>query len=263
MSHYAYWSLQKLPFGRPELADEFFPGRPQREALARLNYLICGGRSSGLLIAPCGAGRTTLLNRIAVSAGFGDTAVDMVRTGGRNRSAEELLVHLAMRLGASRLGAGCSRGDVYRQVSERVGASARQSVRTVWLLDDATPLAAETAGALAAESPWFTAVIGCSPHDALQLAASLGGCPLRIDLEAFDLSDTAAYVRHSVAQAGGREELFKDAAIVRLHELSEGRVATIARLGDLALLAGAGQNAQQVTPELIEAVQYEVMPAAA
>lgn len=258
MSHYAYWSLQKLPFGRPELADEFFAGRPQREALARLNYLICGGRSSGLLIAPSGAGRTTLLNRVAVSAGFGDCAVDMVRTGARNRSTEELLVHLAMRLGASRL-----RGDVYRQVSERVAASARQSVRTVWLLDDATPLAAETAGALSAESPWFTAVIGCSPHDALQLAAALGGCPLRIDLEAFDLSDTAAYVRHSVAQAGGREELFKDAAIVRLHELSEGRVATIARLGDLALLAGAGQNAQQVTPELVEAVQYEVMPAAA
>lgn len=262
MSHYAYWSLQKLPFGRPELADDFFAGRPQREALARLNYLISGGRSSGLLITPSGAGRTTLLNRIAVSAGFGDTAVDMVRTGARNRSAEELLVHLALRLGVSQLGPG-RLGDVYRQVSERIAASARQSVRTVWLLDDATPLAAETAGALAAETPWFTAVVGCSPHDALQLAAAVGGCPLRIDLEAFDLSDTAAYIRHSIAQAGGREALFKDAAIVRLHELSEGRVATIARLADLALLAGAGEQAHQVTPELVEAVQYEVMPAAA
>ncbi|WP_164104051.1 hypothetical protein [Candidatus Laterigemmans baculatus] len=272
MSHYAYWSLHRMPFGRPELADDFFAGRPQREALARLDYLISGGRSSGLLIAPAGAGRTMLLHRIAVSAGFGDTAVDMVRTGARNRSAEELLVHLAQRLGVTHLGVthfgsgrlGSGRlGDVYRQVSERIAASARQSVRTVWLLDDATTLAAETAGALAAETPWFTAVIGCSPHDALSLAAAVGGCPLRIDLDPFDLADTAGYIRHALAQAGAREEVFKDAAIVRLHELAEGRVGTIARLADLALLAGAGEQAKQISAELVEAVQYEVMPAAA
>lgn len=258
MSHYAYWSLQKLPFGRPELADDFFAGRPQREALARLHYLICGGRSSGLLIAPAGAGRTTLLGRVAVSAGFGDCAVDMVRTGARHRSRDELLVQLAVRLGTNPL-----RGDLFRQVSERIEASARQSVRTVWLLDDATPLAADLAGALADECSWFTAVIGCSPQDALELAAALGGCPLRIDLDAFDLSDTAAFVRHSLAQAGGREDIFRDTAMVRLHELAEGCVATISRLAELALLAGAAQQAREITAELVEAVQFEVIQQAA
>lgn len=258
MFPHAYWSLQKLPFGRPETADEFFAGRPQREALARLDYLITGGRSSGLLIAPAGAGRTTLLNRVAVSAGFGDCAVDMVRTGARNRSRDDLLLQLAMRLGTTR-----SAHDPHQQVAERMMASARQGVRTVWLIDDATAIAAETAGSLAAESPWVTAVIGCTPHNALEIAAALGGCPLRIDVEAFDLSDTAAYVRHAIAAAGGREELFNDAAIVRLHELGEGRVATVARLAELALLTGAGQNAKRVTPELVEAVQYEVIRSAA
>ncbi len=40
MSQLSHWSLTRLPYGPPRRAGEFFAGSPQREALARLEYLI-------------------------------------------------------------------------------------------------------------------------------------------------------------------------------------------------------------------------------
>lgn len=258
MSYQKYWSLSKLPFGRPESTDDFFSGRPQREAIARLDYLIRGGHNAGLLIAEPGVGQTTLLRRIAESAGFGNCAVDMIRTTAKHRSRDELLHQLAIRMGSTRLFS-----DAYRQVCDRITASGRQRVRTVWLIDGATNTAAELAGLLSSECPWLTAVVGCSPEQAIRIATIMGGCSLRIDLDPFDLSDTMAFVRHQVRAAGNSAKIFSDAAIVRLHELSEGRVATIARLAELSLPVGAAQNASLINADVVEAVQFEVVSARA
>ena len=140
MSYQKYWSLSKLPFGRPETADEFFAGRPQREALARIDYLIRSGHNHGLVISPPAVGRTCLMSRVAQSAGFGDCAVDMVYTGAQDRSCDQLLRQLAIKLGSQRL-----ISDGYRQVLERVTAAGRSRIRTVWLIDDCTPAAASVA----------------------------------------------------------------------------------------------------------------------
>lgn len=256
MSYQKYWSLSKLPFGRPESSDDFFAGRPQREAIARLDYLIRGGHNAGLLIATPGVGQTTLLRRVAESSGFGDCAVDIVRTTAKHRTRVELLQQLAIRLGSTRL-----ISDGYRQVCDRITASGRQRVRTVWLIDGSTSIAADVAASLSAECPWLTTVVGCTPEKALKIAAAMGGCSLRIDLDAFELTDTMSYVRHQVSAAGGTSKIFSDAAVVRLHELSEGRVAIIARLAELALPVGAAQNDTQINADVIETVQYEVVSA--
>lgn len=254
MSYQKYWSLSKLPFGRPESSDDFFSGRPQREAIARLDYLIRGGHSAGLLIAEPGVGQTTLLRRVAESAGFGDCAVDIVRTTAKHRSRDELLHQLAIKLGSTRLFS-----DAYRQVCDRITASGRQRVRTVWLIDGATSIAAELAGLLSSECTWLTAIAGCTPEQAMRIAAVMGGCSLRIDLDPFDLSDTINYVRHQTRAAGCQAKIFSDGAVVRLYELSEGKVATVARLAELALPVGAAQNATQINADVIEAVQFEVV----
>jgi type II secretory pathway predicted ATPase ExeA len=258
MSYQKYWSLNKLPFGRPTAADDFYSGRPQREALARLDYLIRGGHSHGLVIAPHGVGQTILLRRAAASAGFGDCAIDTVYTAARGRSRRDLLLHLALKLGCHQRAR-----DPYRAVQDRMAASARARVRTVWLLDDCSPLAAEVAGTLAAECAWLTVVLGCRPDTALPLAAEVGGCSLRVDLEPFELSDTCGFIRHQLAVAGASAGIFTDAAMVRLHELGRGRVAAIARLAELTLPLGAAQHATHIHVDTVEAVQHEIVLAAA
>ncbi len=72
---------------------------------------------------------------------------------------------------------------------------------------------------------------------------------LRLDLDPFRLEDTMGFVRHAVAAAGARTQLFDDPALVRLHELSDGRVALAAMLADLALLASAHAGAKRVSAD--------------
>ncbi|XZE53322.1 AAA family ATPase [Planctomycetaceae bacterium SH139] len=258
MSYQKYWSLSKLPFGRPETADDFFSGRPQREAIARLDYLIRSGHSNGMVIAQSGVGRTSLLRRVASSAGFGDCAVEMVYTSAKDRDRNELLRQLAVKLGTQRL-----QTVGYRQVLERMSASGRSRVRTVWLIDDCTPAAATIASALTAECPWLTTILVCTSETALPIAANLGGCSLRVDIDPFELSDTVQFVRHQITAAGGSPAIYTDAAMVRLHELGQGLVAAIARLAELSLPVGAAQNATHIHVDVVEAVQHEIVYAAA
>lgn len=258
MTYQRYWSLAKLPFGRPETADDFFSGRPQRESLARFDYLIRSGNPSGILLATDGAGTTTLLRRVALSVGFGECATDILYTNAKGRTRDELLRQLAVRLGTQRLSV-----DSYRQIASRINAAGRSSIRTVWLIDDCTAQATETASALSAECPWLTVVLVTEPESALKVAASLGGCALRIDLEPFELGDSVEFVRHQMAAAGGEGSVFTDGALVRLYELSEGKVAKLARLAELCLPVAAAQGAERIHVDIVESVQYELVSAAA
>lgn len=257
MSYHEYWSLRRAPFSSPDCVDAFFAGRPQREAIARLEYLIGSGQGSGLLISPTGCGRSTLLRRAATSSGFGDCAVDVALTHTSQHGSADALQSLAAQLGIREQAT-----PLWRAVCDRVRAAGRQHVRTLWLIDDATTEVAEMAAALASESRAVTVVAVTQPRRAAALAVAFGACPLRLDLEPLELQDTVAYVNHALAVAGAPQAIFSDSAIVRLHELGEGRIAVIARLAELALLAGAAHQVGEIQAELVEAIQDELIRAA-
>lgn len=257
MPFYEKWSLKRAPFSRFSAADAFFSGCSQREALARLHYMVESGQSCALLISSWGCGATTLLRHVAGSSGFGDTAVDVVMTNHQGKKADDAFRSLAVQLGAS------DRADrLWRNVLERTIASARQQVRTLWLVDDATPEAAQWARRLTSENRWVTAVITSEPESVGGIMGNLGACPLRIDLEPLSLQDTLNYINHAITAAGGHGEIFSDSAVVRMHELSEGRIAVVARLAELAMQTAAGHGLQKINSDLVEAVQSEFVRAA-
>lgn len=257
MAFFENWSLKRPPFARFCVADTFFMGYSQREALARLHYMVESGQSCALLISHWGCGATTLLRHVAGSSGFGDMAVDVAMTNHHGKKGEDALRSLAVQLGAPDESA-----LLWRNVLERTVASARQHVRTLWLIDDATPEAAQWAGRLTSENRWVTAVLTTGHEQTHEIAANIGACPLRIDLEPLSLQDTLNYVAHAITAAGGRSEIFSDSAVVRLHEVAEGRIAVIARLAELAMQTAAGQGLQRIGSDLVEVVQSEFVRAA-
>ncbi|MEX0824846.1 MAG: hypothetical protein WD119_01700 [Pirellulaceae bacterium] len=257
MPFFENWSLKRSPFARFSTADSFFSGGSQREALARLHYMVESGQGCALLISPWGCGATTLLRHVAGSSGFGDTAVDVVMTNHHGKKAEDVLRSLAVQLGALDHSA-----MLWRNVLERTIASARQQVRTLWLVDDATPEAAQWAGRLTSENRWVTAVLTTGRDNVSAIAGNLGACPLRIDLEPLSLQDTFNYIAQAIAAAGGQGEIFSDSAVVRLHEIAEGRIAVIARLAELAMQTAAGHDLQKISSDLVEVVQSEFVRAA-
>jgi type II secretory pathway predicted ATPase ExeA len=81
---------------------------------------------------------------------------------------------------------------------------------------------------------------------------------LRVDVEPWEQADTEDFVKTSLAQAGQPAGLFAAPAVARLHELSHGIPRRAAQLADLALLAGTGQNLQQIDAGVVEAVYQEL-----
>src|SRR6056297_1731374 len=165
MSYHSFWSRRSVPFGASELGQLYFAAKPQREAFARLHYLVGNGHPTGLLSGEAGCGRTALLKQIASSRGFGDIAVDVALTACGQQSKEESLQSLAMQIGASPI------GSLWRSISERVLASARQKVRTLWLIDDASSEIARLGGSLVSENRWMT-VIAVSPPEPSRFIAT-------------------------------------------------------------------------------------------
>jgi type II secretory pathway predicted ATPase ExeA len=252
-----HWSLQHLPFSPVTSPEFFFAGRGQREAIARLDYMVRTETRSALLLSERGCGATTLLRRVSGSSGLGNAAVDAVLTSGGVDTTAAALARLAVGLLVDPFG-----DQTLQRISEAITASGRHQVRTLWLIDRCDAPTAELASRLSASHRSLLVVMCTAPQAASALHEQLDGCPLRIELPPFDLHDTVAYVRFCMAAAGAVGEVFDDSALVRLHELSDGKVAVLAALAQLGLAAAAQFGAKMVTADCIESVQHELVRAA-
>ena len=81
---------------------------------------------------------------------------------------------------------------------------------------------------------------------------------LRIELEPWEQADTVGYVLSALRRAGRREPVFTDEAMVRLHDLCDGIPRRISQLANLSLVAGAGQRAQRIDAETVDAAFHEL-----
>lgn len=265
MDYWKHWSLSSPPFARSrerDLGADFYCGTPQREAIARLHYLIGGNLDCGLLIADAGCGLSSLLDHVSQSTGIGDTAVETVLTSGNNGSEADAWERLASVMRVRSSGAGVSH-DVQMQAK----LLARQDVRLVWLVDGCDAFAARVARTLMNSSA-MTVLLGVNPDDAREVCVEVGQCPLRMDLSPFSLEETSRYVDWAIRNVrvatnqSSRDQVFADTALVRLHELSEGRIGWIGKIAELALMIGAAHQMNRIDVDLLESVQGELVRAA-
>jgi type II secretory pathway predicted ATPase ExeA len=257
MNFHQHWSLLRSPFSAITTQDAFFSGNPQREAIARLDYMIQSSSRSAVMLSHRGCGATTLLKRLASTSGFGGSAIQPVMTTGGVGSKRAALARLAVGLSIDPFSERLA-----QKIEEAIRAAGRSQVRTLWLIDRCDAATAEAASTLASCSNSLSIVLGTTLESAPTLQETLDYCPLRIDLDAFHLDDTIKYVRYAVASAGAKSQLFDDSAIVRLHELTDGRIAMIAAMAELALMAAANVRAKTVHADFVEAVQSELVRAA-
>lgn len=74
---------------------------------------------------------------------------------------------------------------------------------------------------------------------------------VRYHLQAMDLEDTGAYIRHRLEVAGGRDIRFADRAVKRIYRYSRGLPRLINVLCDRALLVGYTEDARIVSPAMV------------
>jgi general secretion pathway protein A len=258
-----YWGLREAPF-RTSVDPRFFYQTPNaEEALARLHFLVEERRRIGLCLGPAGGGKSMLLE--VFSRQLRRRAVQVVNVALRGVDLHELLWLLAADLGENP-GRNDSEFHLWRTLSERLVDNRLQQLDTVMLLDDideAEPPVLDAVARLAEfdrASPSRLTIVATASSSQLRRIEGrlLDLAELRIELEPWEQADTVGYIAAALRHAGRRAAAFSDDAIIRLHDLCDGIPRRIAQLANLALLAGAGQRAETIDAEIVEAALHEL-----
>jgi type II secretory pathway predicted ATPase ExeA len=264
----SHWGFHETPF-RAWLDPNCFHQSPtHEEALARLHFLVDGRRRLGLLTGEPGSGKSLLLEVFARQLRHGGRPVAQASLLAVERGA--LLWQLAAGLGLN-LDPTDTVASLWRSLVDRIAEYRYQRLETTLLLDDADQAADQAGGndvlALVArlarhdltpESRLTIILAGRRERIARLGEPLLDLAELRIDVEPWEQADTESYIEASLARAGRHEPVFDPKAVARLQELTGGVPRRVSRLADLALLAGAGRDLQQIDAEVVEAVHQEL-----
>ena len=259
----SHWGMQESPF-RDCLDPQFFYQSPTHdEALARLHFLVEQHRRLGLLMGTDGSGKSLVLEVLAAQLQRAGCAVAKLNPIGME--PDELLWTLVAQLGRN-VDRSQSTAVLWRALTDRLVELRYQRLDAVVLLDDA-----EQANQHVLPHLIRLAKHDPSPHARLTLilagrreqmarlgATLLGMSELRIDLEPWERGDIEGFLRTSLKQAGCRNPVFDDPAIARLCELSHGVPRHVRQLADLALVAGAGHELNQIDADVVESVFQEL-----
>lgn len=253
-----YWGLGESPF-RGNFDPRYFHQAPtQEEALARLRFLVDERRALGLLLGEAGSGKSLLLETFARQLGNIGVQKASVNLVGLN--PREFLWLLCVRLEVE-ISANADEFALFRALADHLTANHFQQLTTVLLLDNADETRGEVRDYIVrliemsiARGMALVVVLSAQIAGASRLGRRLLElCELRIDVESWELDDTAAFVKQALAAAGRSTPLFSEDGLARLHELGGGIPRRVKQLADLALLAGAGQKLGQIEADTIEA----------
>lgn len=254
----SHWGLSQSPFGPALDPRFFFESAGHEEALARMHFLVEERHRLGLLLGPSGCGKSLLLEIFAQRIRHWGRPVAKLSLLGLD--AVGLAAAIADRLRVT-VPPGACQWRIWQSLERRLREHRYQKLETVLLVDDAdlaTPEVLTQVARLAKHD--------LTPEDRLTIILAgqterigrIGGTlldlvELRIDIPAWEPSDTEAFLNRAMERAGGTVWVFAEEAIRRMHELGRGSPRRIRQLADLALLAGAGSNLDRVDAETVEA----------
>ena len=255
----SYWGLTKPPFPSGLDRDLFHEGMGQREALARLRFLVAHRRRLGLVVGDVGLGKSLLLEvfaQVCRTAGHAVAKVDPL-----GLSAREFYWQLGTQLHA-RVRVEDDLVRLFRQTTDRVSENRLEGRQTIVLLDDLEQTGPDLQNHVqrllridAANAGWLTVIATANERHVLRLTKPLLQlCDLQTELTPWDELDTVGYLQLALFAAGAERPLFDDEAMSVLHQLSAGIPGDVNRLADFGLLAGSNAGLDAIDAETLREV---------
>lgn len=264
MSTYqSYWGLDKTPFRACHDSCFFYRGASHDEALARMHFLVEQHQRLGLLLGDEGSGKSFLMRFFSDELRRDGAAV--ARIGLEGLEAVEMLWNILQSL-RSNPSPRESMVSLWRRLEDRLRENRYQETDTVILLDDAD-LASESVLTQIARlarhdmtlQSRLTIVLSSRPERLSRIGERLLELStLRIDIDPWQKSDTAEFIKSSLISAGRQQPAFAEPALARLHQLTNGIPRHVSQLADLSLLAGAGRDLEEIDAEVVESVYEEL-----
>ncbi|MDX1963697.1 MAG: hypothetical protein SFX18_11125, partial [Pirellulales bacterium] len=223
----SHWGLREIPF-RGGVESRFYYESPaHEEALARMQFLVEEHHRLGILSGIGGGGKSLLLE--VFDRQLRRRGAQVVHLSLVGVDVRELLWCAAADLGANP-DRQATEFQLWRLVLDCLAANRVHNCDTVFLLDDLDECDEHVLAAVQrlleagkSSAARLTIIAAWNTDQLRQLPPRLlAQAELRIELAAWEESDTANYLLQSVLQAGGHEPPFSLAAIRRLHQLSHG-----------------------------------------
>jgi general secretion pathway protein A len=243
--------------------ESYYPSPLHEEALARLAYLAEKGSACGLLLGPSGSGKSLILSRFAHQQRKHGVAVAAVNVSAA--TARELLLEIGTAWGAN-VRTSEELPLLWNKVSNRLRELDIEQVPALLLIDDLHLASTEGAAVVDrlhayAESneAGLLLIAACESRCQESLTTRLlSRAQLRVDLDWWNLEETAGFLQLWLAQNGGEGQEFDDQAIEVLHELAEGNPRRVRQLAELTLLAGSGEGERLLHEGVVQAAFEEL-----
>jgi len=261
--HEAHWGLSTSPFRGVIDPRYFFESPTHDEALARLLFLVENRRRLAVLLGQNGSGKSLTLEIFKQRLQRQQHDVAVIDAAYLDGNAFLCTLADSLKLLPP---AGAPDFQLWRMIVDRVATNRYRQTQLVLLIDNA-----HLADTIALQHICRLLQADSAPSSQLSIAvtttsagvenlttALLQLADLRIELEPWEIQDTLEYLETVIAAAGRTEPLFLTAAAARMHELSHGIPRRLGQLAELALLAGAGQELENIDRHTIETVFREL-----
>ena len=259
--------LRENPFRAGHHPKYVFPSREHQEALAHLRYGIQNREPFVLITGEVGTGKTTAV--YDALGEWGSRAVIALITNPA-LSRGELLEEICLRFGVTMV-APVSKPQALSQLEHHLISLRTRGELAILLLDEAQNLDRELLEEIRLLSnlelqgeklvqifliaqPELEAKLATT--ELRQLRQRIG---IHYRIQPLQASETAQYIRHRVAAAGGNgEELFTVHACAEIYRITHGIPREINLIAGQALLRAFVDDACAVTDEHVRAVQEEL-----
>ncbi len=263
-----FFGLQREPFSIAPDPHFLFMSEAHREALAHLLYGLSGGGGFVLLTGEIGAGKTTVCRCFLDQVPAG---CDVAYVFNPKLNVTELLQTVCEEFRIAVPPGAATVKDHVDPLNRFLLQSHAAGRHSVLIIDEAQSLSAEVLEQLrlltnleTAERKLLQIILIGQPElremlarpELEQLAQRVTA---RYHLPALSEAETALYVRHRLAVAGGQgEQPFDAAALRRLHQLCRGVPRRINLLAGRALLGGYAGGKTRIGRDIVDQAAREV-----